>query len=199
MPTELKTTTALLQALHDPAAQEVWTELDARFRPILRGFTLRMGLSEIDADDVSQETFSRFIKAYRSGKYDRERGRLSSWIISIAQNCIRDLRQSRMGRLECRGESAFLEVSDPDGLESIWDEEYRRVLLERAMEELRSETRTDPKTIRAFELMAFEKREGAGIAEELGMSLDSVYMAKNRCLSRLREISGRLREFYEMA
>jgi RNA polymerase sigma-70 factor (ECF subfamily) len=194
-----KTTTSLLEGLHDPAAQEVWAELDARFRPILRGFAFRMGLSEVDADDVTQETLTRFIKAYRLGKYDRERGRLSSWIIAIAQNCIHDLRQSRADRLERRGESAFPDVLESNQLESIWDEECRRVFLEHAMRELREETRTDPRTIRAFEMLAFEKREAADVATELGMSIDSVYVAKNRRLNRLREITGRLREIYEIS
>jgi RNA polymerase sigma factor (sigma-70 family) len=194
-----KTTTSLLEGLHDPTAHEIWGQFDARFRPILRGFSIRMGLGEADAEDVTQETLTRFIKAYRLGKYDRERGRLSSWIIAIAQNCIRDLRTSRADRLERRGESAFLDVSETNQLESIWDEECRRVFLEHAMRELREETKTDPKTIRAFEMLAFENREAADVAAEMTMSLDSVYMAKNRCLNRLREITERLREIYEIS
>lgn len=194
-----KTTTSLLEGLRDPAAQEAWAELDNRFRPILRGFALQMGLGEIDADDVTQETLARFLKAYRQGKYDRERGRLSSWMIAIAQNCIRDLRQSRADRHEGRGESAFVDISETNQLENIWEEECRRVFLEHAMRELREETRTDPRTLRAFEMLAFEKREPAEVGVELSMSIDSVYTAKNRCLNRLREITGRLKDVYELS
>ena len=34
---------------------------------------------------------------------------------------------------------------------------------------------------------------------EMGMSVDSVYAAKNRCLTQLREILARLNEVYEVA
>lgn len=192
-----KTTTALLEALRDPAAQTVWGEFDARFRPILRAFAIRTGLGEADADDVTQETLTRFMSAYRKGNYERDRGRLSSWIIAIAQNCIRDLRRGLAGRLERRGESAFVEVLDSNELESIWDEECRRALLQLGLRELREETRTDPRTIRAFEMLALEKCDAGQVAAEMQMSVDSVYMAKNRCLNQLREIMERLRQVYE--
>src|SRR5688572_33473691 len=80
------TTTALLCGLLDPAAEQSWLEFDARFRPIVRGFAMKLGLSEADAEDVTQEALARFVKYYRQGKYDRTRGRLSSWLITIAQN-----------------------------------------------------------------------------------------------------------------
>jgi len=192
------TTTALLEGLLDPASERTWSEFDARFRPILRAFSIRLGLSESDAEDVTQEALTRFVRFYRAGKYDRTRGRLSSWLVSITQNCVFDLQASRNARLERRGESAIGELSESSELTSIWNEECRRVLLERAMGELRKSTRLEPQTIRAFEMLAFEQREAAGVAAELELSLDSVYAAKNRCLTQLREIIARFNEAYEL-
>ena len=193
------TTTALLCGLLDPGAEQSWLEFDARFRPIVRGFAMKLGLSEADADDVTQETLARFVKYYRQGKYDRTRGRLSSWLIAIAQNCIADVRQRRAVRKEHRGESAIEGLSETNALESVWAEESRRAILEHAMRELRETTRLDPRTIAAFELLAFNQKAPAEIAAEMGLSVDSVYAAKNRCLTQLREILARLNEVYEVA
>jgi|SRR5688572_7378978 len=193
------TTTALLCGLLDPSAEQSWLEFDARFRPIVRGFAMKLGLSEADADDVTQEALTRFVKFYRQGKYDRTRGRLSSWLIAIAQNCIVDLRQRRAARKEQRGASAIGDLSETNALEALWDEESRRVILEHAMRELKETTRLDPRTIAAFEMLAFDQRTPADVASETGLSLDSVYAAKNRCLTQLREILARLNQVYEVA
>ncbi|MBI5762935.1 MAG: sigma-70 family RNA polymerase sigma factor [Planctomycetes bacterium] len=193
-----RTTTALLDDMLNPQAQDVWVALDARFRPILRGFSLKLGLDETDAEDVTQETLSRVIKHYREGKYDRSRGRLSSWIIAIARNCIRDWQTAASNRRERRGDSAMIHLSDDEALTGIWEEECRRVILEHAMCELRERSRVEEKTIRAFEMIAFEERTVVDVAAELSLSIDSVYAAKNRCLAQLREIMSRLTDAYEL-
>jgi len=193
------TTTALLSGLLDPAAQESWVEFDSRFRPILRGFAMKLGLSEADAEDVTQESLARFVKHYREGKYDRSRGRLSSWLIAIAHNCIFDLRKGRAGRKEHRGESAIADLSETNSMEAVWAEESRRVILDHAMRELKESTRLESRTISAFEMLAFKQKPPADIAAEMQMSVDSVYAAKNRCLTQLREILERLNQVYEVA
>ena len=84
-------------------------------------------------------------------------------------------------------------------MESLWAEESRRVILGHAMRELKETTRLDPRTIAAFEMIAFNQKAPADIAAEMGMSVDSVYAAKNRCLTQLREILARLNDVYEFA
>jgi RNA polymerase sigma factor (sigma-70 family) len=193
------TTTTLLEGLLDPQGQQSWAEFDVRFRPILRGFAMKLGLGDADAEDVTQEALARFVKYYRQGKYDRTRGRLSSWLISITQNCISDLKRAKAGRFERRGESAIINLSDTNALAFIWDEECRRVLLDHAMDELRQNSRLDERTIHAFEMVSLEQRSAADVAAETGISVDSVYAAKHRCLTLLRDILKRLNEVYEVA
>ena len=55
-----RTTTAMLDALHDPENALVWETFDKRYRPILIGFARNLGLSEQDAADIAQETLTRF-------------------------------------------------------------------------------------------------------------------------------------------
>lgn len=190
-----RTTTALLEGLLNPDGAE-WAELDARFRPILRAFVFRLGMNDADADDITQEALTRFVRGFREGKYDRTRGRLSSWLISIAHHCAMELREKQRDH---RGESVLIELSQANGLERVWEEECRRVLLARAMSELKINTRLDEKTIAAFESLTFQQREPAEVASDLDLSIDSVYAAKTRCLSQLREILQRLNLLYEMA
>ena len=88
-----KTTTAMLQALHDPHDVATWQEFDTRYRPVLIGFARNFGLDDADAADVAQDTLTRFLEQYRDGRYERERGRLGAWLVGIARYRILDLRR----------------------------------------------------------------------------------------------------------
>jgi RNA polymerase sigma-70 factor (ECF subfamily) len=193
-----RTTTALLDALTDPASNTVWTEFDTRFRPVITALARRLGLSEADAADAAQETLARFLAAYRAGKYDRARGRLSSWVIGIARHCILDLRQARAARHEARGLSAADDLPADDELQVAWDAECRLAIVHRALELLRARTATDEKTLRAFERVALDGHSPADVARELRMTTADVYLAKHRCLSRLRELISTLSVAYEI-
>jgi RNA polymerase sigma-70 factor (ECF subfamily) len=192
------TTTALLDRLLEPGDKEVWEEFDRRYRPIILGFARRLGLSLEDAEDAAQETVMRVVKHYPSGGYDRERGRLRSWMLGIARRCIIDIQQARSERLERRGLSAIVDIPGEDRLESILEEECKRAVRDRALGELKQETRFDDRTIRAFELLVFAGRKVSDVASELSMSVDSVYASKHRCARELRKIVDRLEPLYEM-
>ena len=194
-----KTTTALLEGLVDPANQKMWLEFDQRYRPILVGLARRLGLSAEDAADAAQETLTRFLKSYRAGKYDRGRGRLGSWIIGIARHSIADLQRTKAARHEERGLSAVQELPDEAKLSVIWDAECEREILWQGLNQLRQDTKTDARTLQAFEMVAFAGRTPADVAQELGTTTNDVYLAKHRCLKRLRVIVERLNELYEVA
>ena len=68
-----KTTTAMLDALHNPSDVATWEEFDQRYRPVLIGFARNLGLDDADAADVAQDTLARFLEQYRDGKYERDR------------------------------------------------------------------------------------------------------------------------------
>lgn len=192
-----RTTTALLDGLVDPANDEVWRAFDERYRPILVAFIVRLGVEHADACDVAQETLLRFIGEYRDGRYDRQRGRLRSWLIAMASSKAASMRRWRAGRRERRGESAIVELSDDAAMESAWEQERRRAVLERALQELRETSRTDPRTIRAFEMLFSLGLSPAVVATELDMSVHDVYLAKSRVAAKLRQIVARFEGEFE--
>jgi len=192
-----RTTTILLRGLHDPANEAVWEEFDARYRPILRGFARRLGLSDADAADVAQETLLRFVGEYRAGRYDRSRSRLRSWLLGIARARIAQVGRDRARRRVVRGESAIGGLDDDAGLTELWETERRRFVLRAALEEMRRTSRANDRTIAAFEMLTLQQMPVAAVAEALSVSTHDVYLAKSRMASRLREIVDRLDRAYE--
>jgi RNA polymerase sigma factor (sigma-70 family) len=180
-----RTTTALLDDLHDPRNETVWQEFVERCRPVLLAFGRRLGLDHEDAADAAQDSLVSFVRAYRAGRYDRTRGRLSSWLFGIARHCIADVRQERARRPQ-RGLSAVEQAPGDDEHARIWNEECDREILRRAFEQLRAASNRDPRTVRAFELVALENRPVQAVADELDMTPNDVYLAKHRCLKQMR-------------
>lgn len=191
-----RTSTSFLEDLHDPSATEAWREFDRRYTPIITGFARHLGLGEADAADVAQETVVAFLSEYRSGGYSRDRGRLRSWLLAMAR--------SRIALVRRRGvrHSASLEVGeapepcDDRTLEAIWETQRRRELLRQAMDQLRTTTRIDARTIRAFELLCIHRMAPEVVADELGMQVRDVYVSKFRVAQRLRTIVASLQTAY---
>lgn len=192
-----RTTTALLDDLHDPAHGDAWSMLDQRYRPIVTGLARRLGLSDADASDAAQETMVRVLSEYRDGRYDRERGRLRTWILAIARTKIADVHRKRGVRKEARGVSAMVSMPEDQELVSLWDAERRFAILREAMLDLQASSKTSDRTIKAFEMLVFHRRSVADVAAELDMSENDVYLAKSRTARKLREIVHRLEAIYD--
>ncbi len=195
-PTGLTTTTLLLESLKDPAKDAVWREFDLRYRPLLVSFARSLGLSPEDSDEVAQESLTEFVRAYRQGKYSREKGRLSSWIIAIARNRIADRRRVLAKRAGQRGESAMIDLRNDAQLTQLWETERRRSIYFRALDMLREGGKTEERTMQAFELVTLRGVPAQSAAAECGMSVDEVYVAKNRVTKRLRAIVEQLTAAY---
>jgi RNA polymerase sigma factor (sigma-70 family) len=149
-----------------------------------------------DADDVAQEALAAFAEAYRSGQYDRERGRLSRWLFGIAYRHVLRHRQC-LARKDARrsgdGADQLIElIPDEKSAEDVWNTEWERAVLHACMTRVRREF--EPETIRAFEAGVRDDRPAAEVAEELGVSVKQVYNAKHRVLSRLRALRSEMEE-----
>lgn len=191
-----RTTSALLNDLADEDAA-AWEAIDARYRPVLIGFGMRLGLDADDAADAAQEALSRFALAYRNGGYDRERGRLGSWLLGIARNCIRDVRAATARKRAPCGQSALADLEDDHEAQSVWAAERDQHLLTEAMNSLRHESEFNDRTIRTFELLTVHGLAPKNVAQEMGVSMNEVYLAKHRCLKRLRAIVVQLTEAFD--
>ena len=78
------------------------------------------------------------------------------------------------------------EFSLANGLEQAWNDEWQGHLLNMAMDELKN--CVEPVTYQAFDLYAIQRRKSIEVADFLDMSVNSVYVAKNRCLEQLKKI-----------
>lgn len=178
---------------------EAWKRTVRLYYPMVRAWCQRGGLREEDAADVAQEVFRAL--AGNIGRFQREGGQNSfrGWLYGITQRQLLAHRRRQKNEPAAAGGSEalewFAEVPETgsaiDGAtSSLIAPDDRNKLLQRALKLLREGVAE--RTWQAFWRAAVEGHAPADIASELGMSVNAVYVAKARILSRLREEFGDL-------
>jgi len=184
------TTTLLLDRLREND-ETVWTDFVERFREPIATFARGLGLSADEAEDVAQETLADFLRALRDGQYDREKGRLQSWLFGIAHrrvlNAVRRRPREQQGPGTAGRTTFFSALPDSGAALVTWDTTWKRAMVDHCLGQLQSEM--EPTTIRAFEMFAIRNRPAADVAGDLGITRNAVFLAKRRVLKRLRELT----------
>ena len=188
---DLATSPTLLGRLRLGADDAVWNEFVDRYAPAVFSWSLQVGLQESDAADVTQEVLLKLLERMKSFEYDPKRGSFRGWLKTVTVNAARDC-----GRkiLRLPGGSAGLSGV---GESKVWDElarkmedEYRRELLDQASEVVRAKVADN--TWQAYRLTAVENQPAALVAEQLGVKVSEVYVAKSRVLKQLRDVVAEL-------
>lgn len=186
---EWTTTSSILQGLRDYSDDRAWNRLAERFRAPIVAFARRMGVAGSESEDVAQETLLAFARAFREGRYERDKGRLGQWLFGFAHRQALAARR-RAARHGDEGALDLAELPDDAGSAERWEEEWERALLALCLERARSEFPSA--TFQAFDLATRSDRSAAEVATKLGVNTKAVYNAKHRVLTRLRELREEL-------
>ncbi|NEQ53752.1 MAG: sigma-70 family RNA polymerase sigma factor [Leptolyngbya sp. SIO3F4] len=162
-------------------------EFDARFRRVILSVALRFGLPRADAEEAAQETMLQAYRDYQQGKYDRSRGRLSSWLISIAQHRIIDVKRRERGRDQTSSSAEQIKSIPQNEVMLAFETALERTVFEDAWSWLVEHTRGSDDAMLAFELTAMRGVPVTEAASQCGMTVDQVYVARSRITARIRE------------
>jgi len=117
---------------------------------------------------------------YRPGE-----AKFRSWLYQISRNRVYTLvRRRRFNLATVEIDPADLDLADADE-EQKWEKNYREKLFRWAASVVEPEF--NPRIWQAFWRNAVDDEEPALIGESLGMSRAAIYVAKSRCIRRLRE------------
>jgi RNA polymerase sigma-70 factor (ECF subfamily) len=178
---------SLLQQLKQSADQAeskaAWNWFVRLYTPLLFYWARRFGLQDHDAADLVQDVFTVLVKKLPEFSYDGT-GSFRGWLRTVTLNKFRDrLRQPVLSSVSAQPLPAELpQAEDSDVLEAV---EYRRYVVQRALQLMQAEFA--PKTWKACWEHVVNGRAAAEVASELGISVGSVYVAKSRVLTRLRQ------------
>ena len=116
--------------------------------------------------------------------YQPERGRFRDWLGAVTRTKLlrflsRDARAGKGGEAE----ELTQQVEDPES-DALWNEGFEARVLEVAMQRARPDF--EETTWRIFERYWVDGRSAPEVSRELGVAIESVYVAKSPVLKRLR-------------
>jgi RNA polymerase sigma-70 factor (ECF subfamily) len=174
---------------------ESWGRLVHLFGPLVYQWCRRNGLQAADATDVGQDVFRAVASGVGQFRRDRPEDTFRGWLWTITRSKIADHWRRQQRHPQAPGGSsaqmrlADLAVADSEVLNAP-EPETPSSLYQRGLELIQDEFAE--RTWKAFWRVVVDGCTPADVASEMGLSVNSVYLAKSRVLHRLREELGDL-------
>lgn len=173
------TNVSLLQRLRQPSAAEAWERFVRLYTPLLLHWARKLGLQGEDAADLVQDVLVVLVRKMPEFQYQPGRS-FRGWMRTVLMNKWRD----RPHRGAPATLDSAMEPPAPAEEDALEEREYRLYILGRALR-LMSED-FEAATWQACWETVVCNRPAAEVAAELGLTVNAVYLAKSRVLSRLR-------------
>lgn len=169
---------------------QAWQEFAEVYAPVLYRLSLAKGLQSADAEDVTQDILFAVARAAERFEANASRARFRTWLTRVARNLIADFYAGRAKRPASQtiSDSWLQSVCEQDTsseeFDSSFDIEYRRSVFQAAARRVRN--RVSESSWHAFELTAVKQIPATEAAEQTGLALGSLYVARCRVMKMLR-------------
>ena len=184
------TRASLLLRIRDAGDEQAWRQFVGIYGPLVSHYGLKRGLQSADAADLAQEVLQTVTSTVGRFDYDPRKGTFRGWLFTVTRNQLRKLIARRNRQPRGTGDSGVREMLEQqpsaESDEAQWEKDYQRRLFSHAAGRIRGSFRVT--TWQAFWQTAVEARPGESVADELGITVGAVYIAKSRVLARLRQV-----------
>jgi RNA polymerase sigma-70 factor (ECF subfamily) len=175
--------------------ENAWKDLTVLYRPLIIAWLNHQGVPAGDLEDLTQDVLLSVVKHLPAFEHSGRRGAFRAWLRTIV--CSRTVDYWRAVATGTRGQGgssatlALQQLADPDSdLNRQWDAEHDRYVLDCLLDLVQEEF--EPTTLQVFRRLTFGGASGAEAAQESGLSVAAVYVAKSRVLQRIRQLAEEL-------
>jgi RNA polymerase sigma-70 factor (ECF subfamily) len=193
------TSKSLLAKARDCSDQSAWRRLTELYEPLIQKWVRPHVAQRADAEDVVQEVLTTLVRELPQFDHNQRPGAFRAWLRTITLHRLHAYWEKRDARPAACGSPelglALDQLADPaSALSRSWDDEHDRYVTRTMLASIRLEFQ--PATWRAFELQVTDGQAAPEVAEELGLSVNAVLIAKSRVLKRLREKAAGLVDIF---
>jgi RNA polymerase sigma factor (sigma-70 family) len=179
---------SLLVRIRDLRDEMAWGEFARLYTPFIYRVARQSGLQDADASLVTQDVLVTVARTIHRFEYNRKSGSFRGWLKVVTRSRLNDFLRAQGREPQGTGDTGILHVLDeqPDASQpDLWEREFRRTLFEWAVDRIRCDF--EDTTWQAFWKTSVDAVETRDVAEQLGMSVGAVYIARSRVLARLRK------------
>ncbi|MCG8409283.1 MAG: sigma-70 family RNA polymerase sigma factor [Phycisphaerales bacterium] len=167
------------------AQQSAWAEFFQQFAPELYHWARMQGLDANDADDIVQQSMLQVLRGIRDFRYDPNRGRFSSWMRTIAERKIIDLRRRCAVRKTERSTDNTQPAAKVRNPEEPRDCEWQVQKMLSCLDQIADGI--SPRRMKAFRLYVLEEVPASEVAQRLEMTVGHVYVVRAQVINKVRE------------
>jgi RNA polymerase sigma-70 factor (ECF subfamily) len=175
------TPVSLLERLRIAGEKQAWDRFVELYTPYLYCWARRQGLQESDAADLVQEVFLLLMRKLPEFSYDRQ-GSFRQWLRTLTLNKWRELRRKKAPAL-ADFDLADVPIDDPRA--ELEDAEYKQHILRHCLHVMRGQFPAS--TWQLFDEYVLQEQDPQEIARRRSVTPGTVYAAKSKVLTRLRE------------
>jgi len=192
------TQVSLILRLRDASDADAWEQFVSIYHPLVWNVAKRLGISDEDANDACQNTLLRLSQVVHQWSPSEGNSNFRGWLFRVARNCmLREFEKENLrivAAVSQDGEQYLDQLAEdtPEG-ESRFLLELRRQLFAVAVEAV--EPSVKPSYWEAFRLSYIENHGIKETAQQLEISVDTVYVARHRVLNRIREEVNQMSEW----
>jgi RNA polymerase sigma-70 factor (ECF subfamily) len=179
----LETPASLLYRLCQEPLDRDWERFVLLFTPMLVRWAYRLAVPPTDIEDVLQETFTLLVGKFPEFRYNPQQS-FRAWLWTVFHRHVLAWRK-RQTRNLALSDAQMEALASADNVAEAAEQEYRRVLLDRALQLV--QTDFPQQTWQMFVQVAVAGRPSVDVAREFGVTANAVYLARGRILARLRE------------
>lgn len=184
------TSLTLLNRLQQTDEPETWERLVGLYRPLLLVWLRKYDVQASDADDLVQEVLIAVMKDLKSFNHNGRPGAFRTWLRSILVNRLRNFWRTRHRHPQGSGDSEIeqrlAQLENPTSeMSQLWNQQHDRHVARQIM--ALAKPHFQPETWTAFIRVAIDGERADVVAADLGISLNAIFIAKSRVLSRLRQ------------
>jgi len=186
------TSPTLLHLVANGDAQ-AWQRFVVLYGPLVFYWAKKQGLAEHDAADVLQDVFASVARSIRKFEV-RESGSFRAWLWVMTRNHLTNLFRKRSEQAQAIGgtaawqQLAAVAESLPDDPDEFTEQHEIAALHRRGLETVKSEF--EQRTWDIFSRVVMDDVATKDVAEEFGITANTVRQVKSRVLRRLRQVLG---------
>jgi len=183
----------LIRRIRDGNDRPAWDEFCKLYQPLVRIYVGRFRLHDHDAEDLSQEIFTKLHGHMSRFDLDHSRGKFRGWLRSFTDNRVRDWLRAKAREKKHEApvpaEELGAAFEETDAGETRRRLEWQRSVFEVVLKQVRHEFKDRKKVLSCFEMATLSGRPAKEVAAELGIdSVNTVYVYAHRVLQRARDL-----------